>query len=114
MSKLKVTVTGFVNTVFVGTDDEVEKFLLNLKKQQESLVNADDMKFYFKEMPKYKPDFIISNHKYSGRVGNKYNFYSNRYFSPSADMEQFREKYHKNGLKIKIEPFIEEQTHDFF
>lgn len=114
MSMLKVTVSGMVSEVFIGNAAAAEKYLQMLKKQQESLVNVDDMNFYIKEMPKYKSDFIISNQKYSWSGGNKYNFYSAKYLSPSPDMEQFRSKYHKNGLKIKIEPFIEEQTHDFF
>ncbi len=102
MKKLKVTVTGFINNVFVGNDDEVEKYLKQLKLQQES--NAD-MKVYKKEMPTFQNKHLYNGqHSASGR----------NYKNPSYTLEKFRETSKQYGLNIKIETITESNTNIFF
>lgn len=100
MKKLKVTVEGLINTTFVGFDAEVETFLTNIKKQQESLY---DMKSYNKMMPKFTEKQLHINST---------TYYGKKYQTPSYELEKFRETTLPNGLKIKIEPFID--TNEFF
>jgi hypothetical protein len=99
--KLKVTVTGFVNNVFIGNDVEVEKYLKQLKLQQESNV---DMKTYKKEMPTFQ-----NKHLYNGR----YNA-SNRKYNDPYTLEKFRETSDPYGLNIKIETITETNTNIFY
>jgi len=82
-----------VNESFIGDDKEVEKYLLNLKKIQQGLVSLEDMKAYRKE--------TTGNNRY------------NSYFNPSCFVEEFRETYKPNSLKIKIERHIP-KTDKFF
>jgi hypothetical protein len=100
--KIKVTVTGFVNNVFIGNDVEVEKYLKQLKLQQESNV---DMKTYKKEMPTFQ-----DKHLYNGQytIGNR------NYNDPSYTLEKFRETSNPYGLNIKIETITETNTNIFF
>lgn len=84
MKKLKVTVSGMVDNVFVGTDKEVEKYLIELKKIQDANVEVNDMK-------EYKKNYKNANW--------------DEYYKPSYRLEKFREKYKPSGLSIKIEPF---------
>lgn len=100
MKKLKVTVEGLITTTFVGFDAEVEAFLTNIKKQQEALF---DMKSYNKMMPKFTEKQLHINSSIS---------YGKKYQNPSYELEKFREIAIPNGLKIKIEPFID--TNEFF
>jgi hypothetical protein len=100
--KLKVTVTGFVNNVFIGNDVEVEKYLKQLKLQQESNV---DMKTYKKEMPTFQNKHLHNGqHSASGR----------NYENPSYTLEKFRETSNPYGLNIKIETITETNTNIFF
>lgn len=107
MKKLKVTVEGLITATFVGFDVEVEAFLTNIKKQQDSLVSIDDLKAYRKDMPPFK-----QSHLNMFGTTTKYNIHAREYGNPGYKLELFREKYKPNGLKIKIEPFID--TNEFF
>jgi len=97
--QFKVTVFGFIDEVFIGNDVEVEKYLKHIKSLQQSNISATDNKYYNKKMPL---KFPIS----------EYNFYAEKYQNPNSDMLNFREKYAKYGLKIKIESF--ENKNNFF
>ena len=102
MSKLKVTVTGFINEVFVGNDKQVEEYLNKIKKIQESNL---DIKEYRKEMPPFKMSML-----HRGGSGMSYQYYVNKYHDPTYTLKQFREKSKPYGLKIKIETI----KNDFF
>lgn len=99
---LKVTVYGFVDEVFVGTDKQVEAYLLDLKKKQESEYEQEDLKWYKKEMPTYRNSFIFTKSEKKA-WHSKYDELSIKYFNPSSKMEYFREKQKPKGLTIKIE-----------
>lgn len=99
---LKVTVTGFENCEFIGTDKQVEDFLLSLKKKQEAEYDQVDLKWYKKEMPKYNTTF---HQTCAIGLSTKYNFYSEKYRKPDFKMEKFRETQKAKGLTIKIESY---------
>lgn len=90
----KVTVSGWVNEEFTGTDDQVNQYLIGLKRRQELNVSESDLKFYKKDAKTAKP---VVNYK----------LYEKSYTNPSCQREKFREKYAEFGLKIKIEPVTE-------
>lgn len=56
MKYLKVTVTGYINTTFIGNDDEVHAFLKILKKQKDALISAEQLKKYKKEKKYWNSD----------------------------------------------------------
>jgi len=78
---LKVTITGMLEEVFVGNDAQVFKYLSELKKMQISMADKEDV--------------TAINKLYKNGIGS--------YFAPSYRLEEFRQKYRSNGLKIKIE-----------
>lgn len=92
MRQLKVEVSGFVNTEFVGNDKECFKFLTDLKNQQLNQISEDDLKTYNTETPK------LSSRLSTWEYGQKLQ----TYFNPTINKTNFREKYQKFGLKIKI------------
>lgn len=93
----KVTVSGFVEDVFIGDDRAIEKYLIALKKRQMSLISEYDLKFYNKDAPTVK---------YAADYNNKIQ----SYYSPSSIRLDFRKKYEQYGLSIKIEPHVPENS----
>lgn len=101
---LKVTVTGFINEEFIGNDNQVEKYLLALKKRQDAEYSLEDLKWYKKEMPLFRNSFVQANSR-EYAYGSRYNELSTKYGIPDDKMITFREKYKNKGLKIKIEDY---------
>lgn len=95
--KLKVEVSGLIDETFIGYEDEVEKYLKQLKEKQMLLINVDDLKFYKKERPKFTYSMLhwVGNSTRYGILGDKYR-------NPCYQMRAFREKYKEEGLKISI------------
>lgn len=90
----KVTISGYINETFVGTNEQVEKYLVAIKKRQMSCVSEVDLKFYNKDAPTVRRIEDYSSKIYS-------------YSAPTPNRTDFREKYNPLGLKIKIEPHDE-------
>ena len=111
---LKVTVTGYVNNVFVGTDEQVEKYLIDLKKQQESNIDSFDLKAYRKEMPPFKQDMLNSGtSKKFGSHHHRYTDHVDTYNKPTQFLKEFRETTNPFRLKIKIER-VQDPSTNFF
>jgi hypothetical protein len=102
--RLKVTVTGYINETFVGTEPEVEKFLLELKRRQLEMLAAEDLKLYKSVTFKSKTNHNDNSHLHWRNTEMMNNDYSR---------EKFRDRNKDLGLKIKIEPFTP-QNDKFF
>lgn len=71
---MKVTVTGFFNETFEGSEKQVYAYLRELKKRQLLLLNEQDLKYY-KQIDSYNGGYRL---------------------------DQFRERNSRLGLKITI------------
>lgn len=103
MKKIKVTVTGLFNETFTGTDEEVESYLLSLKRKQDALVDREQMEMYRYET---QYDKILNNENAHEHRQIKKNY-------PTLERERFQQSNVHLGLKISIKSFIE-QENEFF
>ena len=93
----KVLVSGFVEDIFIGDDNAIERHLIALKKRQMSLISEYDLKFYNKDAP-------------TVRYAADYNNKIQSYLDPNQIRLDFRKKYEQYGLSIKIEPHVPENS----
>lgn len=78
---LKCTVSGMIDEVFIGTNSEITKRLIQLKKLQEDAIGQDILK------------------RYASKSRKKQN---KRGYSFDGEIDPKQKQF---GLKIKIEPF---------
>jgi hypothetical protein len=100
----RLKVTGSINETFIGTEPEVEKFLLELKRRQLEMLSAEDLKLYKSVTTKSK-----TNHNDNGHL----HWRNTEMMNNDYDREKFRGRNKDLGLKIKIEPYTQ-QNDKFF